>query len=53
VAAFAHERGLATKPHKGNLRKEIAAFMYEPTYAGSADPQESAHREPDSIRPPP
>ena len=35
VAAIAYERGLATSPHKGNLRQEIAAFMYEPRYPES------------------
>ncbi len=39
VAAFAYERGLGTKPHKGNLRKEIAAFMYEPRYPRSVNSQ--------------
>jgi malate dehydrogenase (oxaloacetate-decarboxylating)(NADP+) len=50
VAAVAYERGLATGSHKGNLRKEIAAFMYEPRYPESGDAPQSVDREPDSMR---
>ena len=48
VAAVSYERGLATRPRAGDLRTQIAALMYEPSYAGREEQERPVHRPPTS-----